>query len=156
MNRSIASRYRGFMLVELVFVLGLIAVAAVISTQLYIEMTRGHARMLEQREAQERFDLALRPLRSDVWNSNAASVDEAGVLHLTRGDGKTIQWNAKDQLKRIVDGEPQRLWDQLGGPWSFAVRGSTVVLREEPSQSDPKGGQIAMPLVAGSFKGQTP
>lgn len=156
MTRTRTGRRNGFMLVELVFVLGMIAVAALISTQLYVDMTRAHGRMLLQQEAQQRFDLALRPLRSDVWNATTASVDKGGTLYLTRPDGKGVQWQAGDRLSRTIESQPPREWNQLGANLSFVIRDGAVVLREEPSQSDTNGGEIVLPLVAGGLKGQTP
>ena len=143
-------------LVELIFLLGLISVAAVMSTQLYIEMSRDHVRMTAQREAQQRFDLALRPLRADVWNASAARVDEAGVLHLTTSGGSEIQWRAGEQLHRTSDKEPARQWDELVTTLSFSTDGKSVVLHEEPSQDDRAGGEITLPMIASRLKGQTP
>jgi type II secretory pathway component PulJ len=157
MNRHRARRHHGFMFVELLFILGLVAVAAVISTQLYIDMTRAHSRLLQQREAQARFDGALKALRADVWNAINASVDDAGGLTLKQADGKTIHWLAHEELKRTIDGDPARQWNQLGAQLSFSVEKNTVILHEEPTaKSETKPGRITMPMVAAGLKGVTP
>jgi hypothetical protein len=134
-------------------IIGIMGVVALISTQLYVDMSRNYLRLVQQQQAQQRFDLAVRQLRSDVWNASSALINERGELRLTRVDGKRIQWNAGDRLDRTCDGQSSQHWNELGTSLSFAMRGATIIIREEPSPADPTGGQIAMPMVAATVTG---
>jgi type II secretory pathway pseudopilin PulG len=155
MRHRRTARRRGYLLIELMAILGIIALTALIAIDLYLNMSQNHIRLIGQQEAQQRFDLAVRQLRSDVWNVSAASIDDKGLLQLTRTDGKKIQWRAGDRLNRTSDGLSPEEWNRLGTQLSFEMHGPTVVLREDPSQADPTSGEIVMPMVAAGFKGDS-
>jgi type II secretory pathway component PulJ len=155
MSHRRSTRHRGYFLIELMVIIGIIGVIALVAVELYASMTQHQIRLVAQQEAEQRFDLAVRQLRSDVWNASSATIDEKGELQLVRADGKKVLWLAGNQLNRTCDGQQPEQWNELGAELSLAMHGSTVVLSEAPSPTDPTSGQIAMPMVAAAFKGDT-
>ncbi|HVS71252.1 MAG TPA: hypothetical protein VHQ47_08355 [Phycisphaerae bacterium] len=93
MTRRGQARSRGFVLMELLVVVVLLAAFMIVSTQLFVLATRAHRDSIRRTEQIGRVDAAVRRFRADVWGASAASVTPDGDLHLSGADGETV-WRA--------------------------------------------------------------
>jgi len=119
--------HRGFLMIELLFVLGMLGVFALITTRLFyssfgILNRSGSA----QRDAM-RFANATAALRRDVNDCDQAKVISAGELDMTDVDGSSLRWTAAADGLLRTSATDQRHWT-LGEPVSFAGRGELVLL----------------------------
>lgn len=118
---------RGFLIIELLFVLGMLGVFALLMTRVfYSSFGIMHKAGFAQRDAL-RFDAATAALRHDVGNATQISVISPAELSINQADGSTVQWSAnRNALIRTAGGTPQQ-W-MLGEPISFAARGGLMLL----------------------------
>ena len=131
-----------FMLVELMFVLGLLAVAALVATQIFLFNMRTTTRLSQQHQAQAQFDQAAAQLGRDVWAASSVASPQPQVLKLRLADGQEITWHAGRVLERASEAQVRR-WDALSAEVAFEVRGPTVAIVVEPNHSDP-GGRLVL------------
>jgi type II secretory pathway pseudopilin PulG len=131
-----------FMLVELMFVLGLLAVVALVATQIFLFNMRTSTQLSQQHQAQAQFDQATAQLRRDVWGASSLESQTAQVLNVKLADGREVTWHAGKALERTSNSQSRR-WDALDADIAFEVRGPTVAIAVEPHKSDP-GGKLTL------------
>ena len=145
---------KAFALLELMFVLGLLAFVALVAGQLFVGVTRSTTTVNQRQTAQIRLDQAVRRLRQDVWNATQITLPDPQHLQLKIND-KSITWTATQDLKRESASDSQ-LWTDLQTTLYFEQHGPTISLAQDPSQGE-SGGRITL-LNANSLltKGPTP
>ncbi|HVX83308.1 MAG TPA: hypothetical protein VH253_00685 [Phycisphaerae bacterium] len=129
----------GFVLMELLIALVLLAVFMIIITQVFVLATRAHRDSIRRTAQVSRVDSAVRRLREDVWGAPAATVDAQGELHVTRAEGEVV-WRvgpapapvlrgAEYRLERTINGAraDQASWNGLPAA-TFSVSGQVVTL----------------------------
>jgi type II secretory pathway pseudopilin PulG len=130
------------MLVELMFVLGLLAVVALVATQIFLFNMRTSAQLSRQHQAQAQFDQATAQLRRDVWGASSLESPGTQVLKLKHADGQEVTWHAGKVLERTSDSQDRR-WDALDADIAFEVHGPTAIIAVEPHKSD-AGGKLTL------------
>jgi hypothetical protein len=121
------NRRHGFLMIELIFVLGTLAVFALLATRLFyssegIFRTSGFV----QRDA-ARFAAATTRLRDDVSNADEVRVVSPNQLQIAEAASPPLQWRiAGDDLVRIA-GAVEQHW-AINEPTSFAAQGKMVLL----------------------------
>jgi len=147
-------RTRGFVLVEMMFVIGLLAIVGLIVGQLYFASTQTTQRVARMQAAETRFDQAVRQLRRDVWNASGCTLSDPHTLRVERSDGKAIEWTTGQFLRRNSDGA-REAWDELQTDLHFEVRGPIVVVVQDPAEGE-AGGRVALLDEAALLKGGRP
>ena len=120
------------------FVLGLLAVVALVGTQIFLFTMRTSAQLSRQHQAQAQFDQAAAQLRRDVWSASSLELPEPQVLKVKLADGQEVTWHAGTVLDRRVNSQ-LRGWDALDADITFEVRGPTVTIAIDPQKSDARG-----------------
>jgi type II secretory pathway pseudopilin PulG len=146
-------RNNAFALLELMFVLGLLAFVALVAGQLFFGITRATSQVNQRQAAQIRVDQAVRRLRQDVWNATQITVPDPQHLQIKLAD-KSVTWSAGQFLKRDTGAESQR-WDELQTDLHFEQRGPTVSLAQEPTQGE-SGGRVTLLNANAVLKGPNP
>lgn len=94
-------RSRGFSLIELMLVIGLLAACAVVSNELFMSC------LVIQRDAKQaslgliHADGAVRMIRADVWGAESIHCDNPHRVTLRMPDGTEVRWEL--QLKQSED-----------------------------------------------------
>lgn len=149
------ARTRGFVLVEMMFVIGLLSVVALIVGQLYFASVQTTQRVAAMQTAQTRFDQAVRRLRGDVWGALGCTSPDPHTLRIERPDGKAVEWSAGQFLRR-TSGEARQSWEELRTDLRFEVRGPVVVVVQDPAEGEAGGGRVALLNEAALLKGGRP
>jgi hypothetical protein len=139
------------MLVELMVVLGLLAVVGLIATQIFVVNLRTSSKLAEEHQEQMQFDQATNQLRRDVWNASSLTLQGPQELQIGFPDGQTITWHAGKLLDRTFKSEARR-WDAIKTNITFELHGPIVTLVVEPTQSE-AGGKIVLVSQAVLLKG---
>lgn len=147
---------RGFMLVELMVVVGLVAFVGLVSMQLFRATLRTWSASANEQAVQSRFDLAIGQLRRDVWS--ATSIELADPTSISIHDPtETVHWtaDASGGLSRN-SGHPAdaRHWPNLGGI-RFEMRGPTLTVHLAPTHEEAGGDLVLMSqtmLLAGGSR----
>ena len=134
---------RGFMLLELLVVVGLLAVFAAVA----VPVLRGSVSAMAATPpavAAGRLDAAVKMLRGDVWGATTLAAPSPHELRLTAADGRTVTWQVGpgDRLHR--DGQR---WTGLFPEAAVDVDGAAVRL----SLADARGfhgGVVVLPSEA--------
>jgi type II secretory pathway pseudopilin PulG len=86
-----ASLRRGYFLIEVMLVLGILGVFAIVASKLLITSMNASIYAQHRAETAERFDLAMSQLRADVWP--AKNIDADGLTTtLLQPDGSKVIW----------------------------------------------------------------
>ncbi len=95
---------RGFLLMEILFTLAILAVFMVVCGETILLSHRSETFALRQTALTARVDSAMHRLRQDVWNASALSIDPDGALRLTVDD-RPITWSAAPIDHQTLPGE---------------------------------------------------
>ncbi|HEY2584792.1 MAG TPA: type II secretion system protein [Tepidisphaeraceae bacterium] len=138
-------RYRGFTLLELIVVLGLVAFVSIIATNLFRATLRTWRESAAAQQAQGRFDQAIGQFRRDVWSATSMELPNPRTAILQTPEGR-VEWDAIDPagLARVAAADPadHRRWEGLGD-LTFSARGPTLVVRVKPSPQE-AGGEMVL------------
>ena len=142
---------RGFMLLELLSVIVLMAVFAAVA----VPVLRWSIRTLvtpPPAAAAGRLDAAVGTLRRDVWRAGTLAAPSPHELQLTTPDGHTVTWQVGpgDHLQR-----DDRRWDGLFPAASVAIDGVAVRLTL-PDGHGFRGGVVVLPSESALIGRQTP
>jgi prepilin-type N-terminal cleavage/methylation domain-containing protein len=119
---------RGFTLLEMIVVLGLLTIAAAVA----VPIARWSVLAVHQAETAEdaarRVDTAVDALRRDVWCAGRVISPSPGMLALTRADGHQIIWESVGDgaWRRTESSFPSQEWTGLPSGISFSMDGPTV------------------------------
>jgi type II secretory pathway pseudopilin PulG len=142
MNRR---RPSGFVLIEILVVLGMVAFVSIVATRLFRATLRTWRESAQSQSAQFRFDQAVGQLRRDVWSATSIEAPNPQDTILQTPEGR-VEWHAVDPagLARSTPADPadHRRWEGLGN-LTFATRGPTLVVRVKPSPQD-AGGEMVL------------
>ncbi len=102
---------RGYMLMELVVYVALLAMFTLIASKLFITCMRLAQDTRKTQDAIWRFDGAIRQLRQDVWSSNHIKSQNKESVLLEQPNGPAIHWYVDEDktLVRRVEKEPAPL-----------------------------------------------
>lgn len=137
-------RSGGFTLLEIIVVIGLVAVVGLVSTQVFVATLRVWKTSAREQATQSRFDLAVGQLRRDVWSASAIESPNPASLEIQNPAG-LIHWTADPQhgLRRSSDRpEDLRQWPELGR-MKFKAEGPMLNIRLEPTHEE-AGGQMVL------------
>lgn len=128
----IARALRGFVLIEMLIVLGLLAIVALMAGQLF-RVTGQISRESAQRQIREaQLDQAVQQLRADVWRASAIQIPDLHSVRLRTPDGQEIEWDMTSTLSRksfaLLTDQGERQWTDLGADLNFAARGPSLVI----------------------------
>lgn len=136
---------RGFMLVELMLVIGLVAFVGLVSMQLFRATLRTWSASAKEQAVQSRFDLAIGQLRRDVWS--ATSIELANPTSISiHNPSESIHWTAEawSGLSRKSDHPADgRHWLDLGNI-TFELRGPTLIVHLSPTHEEAGGDMVLM------------
>ena len=148
MSARPCSKSRGFVLMELMLVLGLLAIFAIVASRVVIISLKAMAQSGDQHEQIVRFESAMSSLRRDAWSARQMSSADPQTISITNDDG-TITWSIeKDELvRKTSDPHLTQRW-ALETKLSFAVSGPTLTVSAQEAGGS---GQFQMfsPLLAG-------
>lgn len=120
------------MLVEMLIVIGMLAVVALVAGQLFRVINQAQRESGAQQMQEAQLDQAIRQLRTDVWRASSIEVRGSDAVRLILPNGQEIDWEAGEMLTRKslspAEDEPQRQWKDLGATLSFRLRGAGVVV----------------------------
>lgn len=149
MNRNLSicrPARRGFMLIEMMVVIGLLAVVGLIAAQLFHLMEKVERESLWQQIHESQLDQAVRQLRQDVWRAGAVEVPAPGEVRLAMSDGQEIDWAMSGSLTRrsaaLTEDGSTRHWKDLGVTFGFSRRGAALVV--DVSQMGEPHGRLTM------------
>jgi type II secretory pathway pseudopilin PulG len=145
--KRITAKVTGYLLVEMMIILGLLGVATVLAFQLFRQSSRATLEASNQQAKQMRFDQAMQQLRADVWTASNLKTASAHDLQIETADGHITEWRYDGALRRgqpVKATDPARHWDDLGFTLSFRVIGPTAVVRIEPEPGE-FGGDVVLP-----------
>ena len=101
----------GYMLLELMCVLGLLGVFALISSHLFKStITVWHGAAVAGDSAM-RFDSAMAVMREDVFLSDSTEMPDSNSLVVHQADGGVIRWQAEGSEIQRTSGAAQRSWN---------------------------------------------
>lgn len=148
-------RVSGFTILEMLVVVGLVAMAAEIALPiLRWSIIDVHKTEIEA-ESAACLDRAMNALRKDVWEAREMHTAPSDHLTLTSSAGHEINWqlNAEGSLERSESSAPSQQWTtQLTGI-SFAQNGSVLVVTIHASPQHP-GSTISMISPAMLYSGE--
>ena len=146
--------HRGFMLIEMMIVLSLLAIFAVAATQLMVLCIRVPKQVGQKRDQIVRFDLAMGRLRQDIWRANSLRCIDAHTLQIQSPGDQDVSWEARNgQISRSAGHSSTKERWSLGADVSFVSRpsGAEVDVREPTGALD----QIDMSSQAMLLEGQS-
>ena len=116
-------RSGGFMLVQMLIVLGLMGAFVVVADRVYRLSITTSVKAAREQEDLIRLEQAMSALRADVWHATKLETPDPTTLRI--GD---VTWDSLDggELLR-TQGDEQREWSELG--LKFERQGSLVVVR---------------------------
>lgn len=134
-----AAGRRGFFLLEMMIVLALLAVFALIVTQLLMNASRLGWQAEADHDRILRLDAMTRRLRQDVWGAGRVEPADGGI-RLTISDS-TVMWAVagNEVTRSVLEGDqlrPTDRWPDLGGRVSFApaAQGVDLALKDDKGQ----------------------
>ena len=146
-------RHRGFMLIEMMLVLSLLAIFAVAATRLTVLCIRVPKQVGQKRDQIVRFDRAMARLQQDLWRASSVRCMDNHTLQLQSPGQPDVTWKAQgDQISRsMTDSSRAEQWS-LGAEFSFSARpaGVEIDVRERNGTID----QIEMTSQAMLLEGQ--
>lgn len=134
---------RGFTLLEMIVVCGLVAFAGLVSMRLFRATLRTWGQSANEQAVQSRFDQSTNQLRRDVWSADSVKVLNENAIEIHR-TGMTISWKIDGSgISRTADHPADtRNWPSLG-KLTFEARGPMVVVHLAPAHEE-AGGQIVL------------
>ena len=137
-------RFAGFMIVQMLVVLGLMAGFVVVAERVFRLSVQTSARAASEQEDLLRLERAMTALRADVWNAAKVETDKRTV-HVS-GEGLDASWKClPDGDLRRTQGDEVQQWTGLSleferqGPWLVVRRrGADVALLRQSAEM--KGG----------------
>ena len=145
MTRRSTKPSRGFGLIMMMLVIGLLAVFAVVATRL-IKTTSDLYREAGWLDAEARsIDDALGMLRRDVWAATQAAVAEGGAVSIDRAGEGSVEWNVDGDGTLIrTEGAATdpvlRRWPGVGARLKFEWDGVSLRVRGADRGADRVGG----------------
>ena len=129
-----ARRLRGFMIVQMLVVLGLMGAFVIVAERVFRLSMQTSTRAATEQEDLLRLERAMTQMRADVWRAGKIEVDKSSV-HVS-GDGLDATWKTlADGNLRRSEGKDEQRWTGLGleferqGPWPVVRRrGAEVAL----------------------------
>ena len=121
---------RGFSLLEMVVVLGLLTVMSIVAVPITRWAILNMSASQAAASAASRLDNAMQTLRQDVWQAESIDVSIPQTLVLTCADGHKIRWQfgPGDSWQRNGSSSDQCVWTSIANKTSCTANGSVVVM----------------------------
>jgi prepilin-type N-terminal cleavage/methylation domain-containing protein len=140
---------RGFALIELMLVLGLLAVFAVVATRVIVISLKTMAQSGDQHDQIVRFESAMSSLRRDAWSARQISSADPQAVSITNADG-TVTWSIEKNALVRKSSNPQLMQRfELEAKLSFSVSGPTLTVSANESNGQSGQFQMFSPRLAG-------
>lgn len=142
------SKRPGFMIVQMLIVLGLIGGFVIVADRLFRLSMQTTTQSTRRQEDLIRLGQAIHALRDDVWSATKVEVSDRSTLSVTLASG-AVHWKAlpDGRVVRTPDGGDESTWNALH--LEFARQGPWVVVHRA-------GSEIALlrtaPVVSGGVK----
>ncbi len=122
-------RRGGFTIIEMIAMVGLLAIFMVVISALFKAAYRGQVDSERRGAVVLRVDAAIGMLRRDVWGARAMELRD-GELMLSEGEG-TVRWRLGNVWSRTETGERElvRRWEEMPAEGAVEVRGALVTAR---------------------------
>ena len=140
-----ARRLRGFMIVQMLVVLGLMGAFVIVAERVFRLSMQTSTRAATEQEDLLRLERAMTQMRADVWRAGKIEVDKSSV-HVS-GDGLDATWKTlADGNLRRSEGKDEQRWTGLGleferqGPWLVVRRRGAEVALLRQAVEQVKGG----------------
>ena len=147
--------HRGFMLIEMMIVLSLLAVFAVAATRLMVLCIRVPNQVGQKRDQIVRFDLAMSRLRQDIWRASTLRCIDAHTLQIQSHGDPDVTWEARNgQISRSAAHSSTKEQWILGAEISFVSQpaGAEVDIREPNGAIDQTDMSSQAMLLEGQSK----
>jgi prepilin-type N-terminal cleavage/methylation domain-containing protein len=120
---------RGFMLIEIMVAISLLAVFALIATKLLVLGIKVPHEVGEQRDAIVRFDSVVTRLRDDVWQARSIKSPDEKTLEIQTDSSGAVTWRieAGAVLRTGADAKQTQRWE-LKEKLGFSGDGAGMVL----------------------------
>jgi type II secretory pathway component PulJ len=124
---------RGFVLVNVIIVIGLLGAFAVVATHVFRLAIRTSSAAAVDQDERTRLEQALGVLRRDAWEAKALEIPEMSKAVLAGAGKRPIVWTTQKDgaVVRTVDAEERR-WKGLN--LSFEREGRLVVVRRDGNE----------------------
>jgi prepilin-type N-terminal cleavage/methylation domain-containing protein len=120
---------RGFMLVELMVVISLLAVFALVATKVLVLSINVPHEVGKKRDAIVRFDSVVTRLRDDVWTASAIQSPDPRTLEIHSNTGPAITWKIEENgIRRMTPDSPAGQHWSLTEKLQFTAEGPAVTL----------------------------
>jgi len=121
---------RGFMLINLLMALGLMAAFVVVSTRLFRLALNTSTAAARVQEDSLRLEQATHALQQDVWHATKIDLPDPSHLHLT-GDQLDVTWTTMPTLARS-EGDQRQEWPKLD--LQFSRQEAWVVVKRQGAE----------------------
>ena len=118
----------GYMILEMMCVLGLLSVFALISSHLFQSTVTVWHGAAAAGDSAMRFDSAVDVMREDVFLSDSTEMPDSNSLVIHRADGGVIRWQAGGSDIRRISGDAQRNWN-VGQKIQLRQQGKIVLVQ---------------------------
>ncbi len=118
-RQSRSNRRRGFWLIELMMVIGLLAAFGMVSIVVFRMSSRATFTAGQTLEAAQRFDQAVRMLRTDVMGSSSIKADGASSVELQSPDGPVVWQIRPDGWLIRRQGRDETRWERMPADLRF-------------------------------------
>lgn len=127
----------GYMMLELMCVLGLLGVFALISSRLFQSTVTVWHGAAAAGDSAMRFDSAMSVMREDIFLSDSTEMSSSNSLVVHRADSGVIRWQANGSEIQRTSSDAQRSWN-VGQKINLRQHGKIVLVQPVT------GGELAM------------
>ena len=139
-GESWGGRRRGFWLVELLILLGMLGLIALAGGRLFSTAIRLGHDSAQAANAAASFDALDSVLRHDVWSAREMAAGDDGAAATLNSGEKKITWTIHNETLTRDDGQGTRTWPISAGS-AFTIDGPSIVLRL-PATRTFRGGEV--------------
>ncbi len=135
---------RGFVLMEMLTVIGLLGLIALSGGYLFSATVRLMHATGESRNSASSFDATIEALRADVWSATRIDAGSASEVTLHPAISKPVTWSIGEAVvTRRAEGDVDRRWT-LGTGATFSVDGIELLVKL-PQTKTQRGGEVRLP-----------
>lgn len=118
----------GYMILEMLCVLGLLGVFGLISSRLFQSTVTVWHGAAAAGESAMRFDSAMAVMREDVFLSDSTEMPDSNSLVVHQADDNVIRWQAEGSDIQRISGDAQRSWS-VGQKIQLRQQGKIVLVQ---------------------------
>jgi type II secretory pathway pseudopilin PulG len=118
---------RGFTLTEMLFILGMLAVAGLLTTRLFTASMRVIDQAPAARDRQTSIEHISMALRRDVWSASAIQLPDSRTIVLANPDGQTTRWTVDEHGIIRSSGGAERRWPVAMPLWFESIEAGVAL-----------------------------